>query len=265
MSPRKPPAPPPIEVKRFTPEEIERGIAKLNRRIVELEAFDALKAAMEPGDASTQVLARDIRDTVADVFGLNSQEARDFHFVRIWAGPSTINMGKADLHGGYKAGQTANIQKLQGLIKRLEEKRGDLGADDTERTRLAFRGLNLHPRIADVATDLYLDGHYDEAVFAASKALVNLVKEKSGSALDGARLMFAVFQNENPVLAFNDLQTQTDKDEQEGMMHLLAGAVLAIRNPGGHDFPEESPDRTLELIAFLSLLANRVQGAKKGK
>jgi hypothetical protein len=56
---------------------------------------------------------------------------------------------------------------------------------------------------------------------------------------------------------------KTDGDEQEGMMHLYAGSVLAIRNPGGHDFPEESPGRALELIAFLSLLAKRADEANK--
>jgi prevent-host-death family protein len=35
-----------------------------------------------------------------------------------------------------------------------------------------------------------------------------------------------------------DQLDKTDLDEQEGMMHLFEGAVLAIRNPGGHSFPE---------------------------
>jgi uncharacterized protein (TIGR02391 family) len=110
-----------------------------------------------------------------------------------------------------------------------------------------------------VATGLYLDGHHNEAVFNACKALVNMVKEKSGNYNDdGAPLMLKVFSKNAPVLAFNELKDQTDEDEQQGMMHLYAGAVLAIKNPGSHAFPEESPDRALELIAFLSLLAKRV-------
>jgi hypothetical protein len=39
-----------------------------------------------------------------------------------------------------------------------------------------------------------------------------------------------VFSKNNPVLAFNDLANRTDLDEQEGMMHLFEGTVLAIRN-----------------------------------
>jgi len=101
-----------------------------------------------------------------------------------------------------------------------------------------FGRLNLHPRIRDVSRDLFLGGHPWEAVFAASKAPINYVKERSGRHdLDGAPLVRAVFSKDAPVLAFNALADQTDLDEQEGMMHLFEGAVLAVRNPGGHSFP----------------------------
>ncbi|MGB2665144.1 MAG: TIGR02391 family protein [Candidatus Acidiferrum sp.] len=49
------------------------------------------------------------------------------------------------------------------------------------------------------------------------------------------------------------------------MMHLFAGAVLAIRNPGGHAFPEGSEQRAIEYISLLSPLAYRVQEAKLRK
>jgi len=101
-------------------------------------------------------------------------------------------------------------------------------------------------------------------VFAASKALINYVKERSNQyELDGAALMRTVFSSKDPILAFNDLADQTERDEQEGTMHLFEGAVLAIRNPGGHSFPEGLEQRAVEYICFLSLLAYRVEEAKK--
>ncbi len=266
MSRKKLPEPPPIEIKDFGPEDIERGVAKLKRRIADLEAFDPRKAAFERGDSSAEVLARDIRDTVADVFGLRSQEAQDFHFVRIWAGPTYTSMAPEYMQEGYAAGREATTQKIHGLVKRLEEKRGDLGATAVDRVRNAFRGLDLHPRIADVSTDRYDDGYYADAVFAAAKALIHYVQEKSGrDDLDGVDLMRAVFSKNNPILAFNDLKDQSELDEQEGMMHLFEGAAMGIRNPRGHSFVPDSPERALEYIAFLSMLANRVQEAKRRK
>jgi hypothetical protein len=64
---------------------------------------------------------------------------------------------------------------------------------------------------------------------------------------------------------FNELRDQTDFDEQEGMMHLFEGAVLGIRNPGGHTFPEGPEQRAIEYLSLLSLLAYRVQEAKRVK
>jgi uncharacterized protein (TIGR02391 family) len=153
---------------------------------------------------------------------------------------------------------------LNGLIGRLDEKKADMLGGVAPAPAGYFDRLNLHPRIREVSRDLFMDGHPWEAVFNASKALVNYVKERSGRHdFDGTPLMRTVFSKNAPVLAFNDLADATDLDEQEGMMHLFEGAVMAIRNPGGHDFPEGPEQRAIEYISFLSLLAYRVQVAKR--
>lgn len=129
--------------------------------------------------------------------------------------------------------------------------------------RINIEDLFLHTRIAEVSLDLYRDGHYADAVLAASKALINYVKERSRrDDLDGAPLMQTVFSVNNPILAFNDMTAKADQDEQQGMMYLFTGAVLSIRNPRGHEFPDDSPERALEYISFISLLANRLGEAK---
>jgi Protein of unknown function (Hypoth_ymh) len=76
-----------------------------------------------------------------------------------------------------------------------------------------------------------------------------LVKVKSGKTdIEGAPLMQSVFSVNNPILAFNGLADQSDRDEQQGMMQLYAGAVMAIRNPGGH----RVADRTIRSRAAAS-------------
>ena len=62
----------------------------------------------------------------------------------------------------------------------------------------------------------------------------------------------------------NDLQTQSDKDEQKGFMMLFSGAVAGLRNPRAHTFMQDDPERALEFIAFVSLLAKLLDGATKG-
>ena len=121
----------------------------------------------------------------------------------------------------------------------------------------------MHPRIKDASARLFSDGHYADAVFNASKALVNFVKDKSiRHDLDGASLIGTVFSKNAPILAFNDLTDQSDKDEQEGMMHLFMGAVLAIRNPRGHRVRSDSPEHALASLSFLSMLAYRLEEVK---
>lgn len=122
----------------------------------------------------------------------------------------------------------------------------------------------LEPLRENVQDHMYLDHYYFEAVFAAAKALVNFVKEKSGKHdLDGAALMRTVFSRKDPILLVNDLASQTDEDEQEGLMHVFEGAVLALRNPGGHAFPQGTAQRALEYIQLLSLLAYQVEESRR--
>ena len=133
------------------------------------------------------------------------------------------------------------------------------GFRPSESRTLNVDSLPLHPRIAAVCLNLYRDGHYPNAVYDASKALNNLVKERSGRHdMDGASLMRTVFSRNSPVLAFSELVDQSDLDEQEGMMHLYEGVALGIRNPRGHEFPEDTPERAFEYICLISLLANRL-------
>jgi uncharacterized protein (TIGR02391 family) len=210
------------------------------------------------------VAVSNIRETIREVFGQNSPEFNQHKHLRLWAGPMFINMDTHQILEGTERGRRQAIGTLNGLIGRLREKRDELSGGAAPPPRAFLEYLNLHPRIADVAADLFQDGYPWEAVFAASKALVNYVKERSGQhQLDGAPLVRTVFSRNNPILAFNELADQTDSDEQEGMMHLFEGVVLGIRNPGGHTFPEGPEQRAVEYLSLISLLAYRVQEAKR--
>lgn len=70
-----------------------------------------------------------------------------------------------------------------------------------------------------------------------------------------------MFSDNNPVLRFNDLADQSAKDEQQGFMFLFSGAVMGLRNPRAHGFVQDDPERALEFIALVSLLAKLLDGA----
>jgi hypothetical protein len=86
----------------------------------------------------------------------------------------------------------------------------------------------------------------------------------------------AVFQARAPVVIFSSrrsrthstssrVKDRTDQDEQEGMMHLFMGAVMALRNPRAHTLAPDSAEEALEAIAMFSFLAKRLDGARKIK
>jgi len=218
-------------------------------------------------DGSDKATESNVRETIREVFGSNSPEFAEHRNIELWELLHKQGGGfEAEAIDARMRARPRVIGILNGLIQRLQEKREDLAGGAAPAPSTYFDRLNLHPRIVDVARERFLDGYPWDAVFAASKALVNYVKERSDRHdLDGAPLMRTVFSPKGPILAFNDLTDQTDHDEQEGMMHLFEGAVLAIRNPGGHSFPEGTEQRAIEYISLLSLLAYRVQEAKRKK
>ena len=263
---RKSPESRPLEEKQFrSTEEIDFAIAKLERRIPELEQLD-VRGSVLGHTGANHVAESNVRAAIREVFGPTSPEFEEHEYLEIWAGPMNIYMNDGEFVHGADLGRTKVIGILKGLIERLKEKKGDLAAGASPAPSTYFDRLNLHHRVLEVSKELFLDGYHWEAVFAAAKALVNYVKERSGRYdLDGAPLVRTVFSRNNPILAFNDLADPTDQDEQEGMMHLFEGAIIGIRNPGGHSFPEGPEQRALEYISLLSLLAYRVQEAKRRK
>lgn len=257
---RKQSAPTFDEIKRFrSADDIDLAIRKLSRRIPEVEALKAVRYDDQARYSAESAISK----TVLEVFGPNSPEYGEHQYHHIWRGGHFINMPAHESQASFLAGIPQTVEMLNGLIRGLEEKKADLSHDAPARARSAFEFMDLHPRIAGCA-DLYRDGHYRQAVFEASVALVNYVKERSGEhGLDGVPLMTKVFSKNSPVLRFNDLADQTDRDEQEGLMHLFMGAVLALRNPRAHATFEDPPEVALDCIAFLSMLARRLDTAKR--
>jgi uncharacterized protein (TIGR02391 family) len=81
--------------------------------------------------------------------------------------------------------------------------------------------------------------------------------------LDGTKLMEHVFSPTKPVLRFNALADESDRNEQRGYMMLFSGAVAGLRNPRAHKLIQDDAERALEFIAFVSLLAKLLDGAEK--
>jgi uncharacterized protein (TIGR02391 family) len=123
-----------------------------------------------------------------------------------------------------------------------------------------FELRNVHPNFPKKVRELFDDGHCAEATFAAFKYVDKVVQKHSGKKESGQKLMMAVFNKDNPVIRLNPLTNQSEEDEQEGYRFMFAGAVMGIRNPGGHEVElSDDPDVCLDHLAFASLLIRRLE------
>jgi uncharacterized protein (TIGR02391 family) len=253
-----------VVAKRFTIEEIDRGIDRFLRRILEVKALESQGLSYD--NVKVKMAESNVRETIRDVFGSKSAEFHEFQDHCIWEGTYKTSDLTPIKQVKFRRGIPQTLSILQGLIDRLEEKKANLVMDPKGQATALFNGLSLHKAITEASRTLFRDGHYRSAVFEAAKTLIFLVKTKSGKMdLDGTNLMRTVFSRNNPVLAFNNLEDATDVDEQEGLMHLFEGAVQAVRNPRGHDFPQDLPEEALEYLILLSMLARRLEKANDRK
>jgi uncharacterized protein (TIGR02391 family) len=168
------------------------------------------------------------------------------------------------VRAGFAHGITRAIGSLETVVALFEEKLGGATDNPGERARRTFGDLDLHSELARAVTPLFENGHYANAVEDACKVLDALVKLRSGrSDLSGTDLMHAVFSPKNPILRFSELKTDSERSEQQGMMYLFAGAMLALRNPRAHGLIQDDPESALKCVAFVSFLVKTLDRTKR--
>jgi uncharacterized protein (TIGR02391 family) len=118
-------------------------------------------------------------------------------------------------------------------------------------------------RIRRTTRGLYHDGYYALAVEECFKSINDAVKALAHARDDGAALMRRVLSAKNPVLALNELQTESDESEQQGYMDIFAGCMTGIRNPRAHKAEYlDASDRALEMIAWGQHLLQKLGRAR---
>lgn len=244
--------------------QMKAAMLPLKRRIAELEAFDP-NSIRDQSDPRITTLEAAIDETLSDIFGQDTIEYARYITAGALdtAGFNMYGIPLGETIEGLHRGKERSLALLRQIIKSLEEKLGDAGETAAGRATRVFEGIDLHPEIERRAGKLFHDGHYANAVEDACKALNALVKLRSGKDdLDGSALMQHVFSPKAPFIVFNDLKDESDRSEQQGLMQLFTGAILAFRNPRAHRFVQDHPERALEYIQVVSLLAKLLDDAK---
>jgi len=112
-------------------DEIDRAIAKLRRRIYEVDELKSKGARFKAPESRTA--ESNIRKAILDIFGPNSPEYREHEYHAIWSGSQRINMSDGALQHGFEAGIPSTLGMLEGLVKRLEEERLDFAPVQPEK------------------------------------------------------------------------------------------------------------------------------------
>jgi hypothetical protein len=156
---RKELEPPQVVPKEFASvDEVQRAIAKLERRVKQLQMFHSRPAVFNETGAENLV-ASDVRETIREVFGTNSPEFQEHEHLTLWGGPMFANMPHEKIVAGVERGRLQTIGILRGLTDRLKEKLEDFGSNIAAPATY-FDKLNFHRRIHDVTRDFFLDGHH---------------------------------------------------------------------------------------------------------
>ena len=120
----------------------------------------------------------------------------------------------------------------------------------------------VHPRVAALARERFEKNFYGDAVEAVYKevnvAVKRIVGDAVGRRADGAGLMTTAFSVDRPLIKLTALETETDRNIQQGYMQIMAGAMTGIRNPKAHGNLNPSPRKALHLICLASLLMYQI-------
>jgi uncharacterized protein (TIGR02391 family) len=238
--------------------QMEEAIPKIERRIADLESFDVCSVT-ERSDPRIGALENKMDVLLTGIFPPGTVEYQRYRHQLTSIDTASYNMYGTPLHEvheGLIQGVATARETLVSIIEGFKEELEDAGRGTGSKTLRAYEGLELHPAIARASSSLYKDGHYANAIEDAVKALNALVRLNSGvDDRDGTSLMEFVFNPSSPVLKFNTLSDQSDRDEQKGFMMMFSGAVAGLRNPRAHRLIQDDSESALEFIAFVSLLA----------
>ena len=108
----------------------------------------------------------------------------------------------------------------------------------------------------------YESENYKSAILDAMHFLTNIVRDKTGIDSDGASLVGQSLGGDSPKLRINKLQTESERDEQKGLMQILIGLYTGIRNPRSHEQTIDTKSNADPIIYFINYLCGILDASK---
>lgn len=131
---------------------------------------------------------------------------------------------------------------------------------------------HLHDDIRDRVKPHYVNKQYGVAASQGVQIYCEIIRKMTGSTKDGFDLVNRAFGSrpfaEPPTLQLNNLNTDSEKNIQEGQGQLSRGIVTGFRNPITHDPIDTTVPAVfseldcLNILSLASYLVTRMDGAK---
>jgi uncharacterized protein (TIGR02391 family) len=232
-----------------------QAIALLRRQSVRADQI----VSVHHDDPQAAVWKNSTESLLDQTFGQpNGERHRNTQdFIYATGGPIYMNMPDYEFQQYHERTTLKRKALLLGFIEQLE----DLAPPSA---RAAPDAYVFHSEIERVCGQLYRDGHYKSAVLEAYIRVIEQVKIVSKIPDDGDSLVNKAFacDKQLPVVQFNDLADDAERDEQRGIFYLFKG-VVGLRNSKAHSNQLfDDPLRAHEYLALASALLRLLENAR---
>lgn len=164
---------------------------------------------------------------------------------------------------GVELSADGQFRKVSGVKTLTEaEKRANRLREDLLRR-------HVHADVLRFCKPELLHDDYFHAVLEASKSVAEKIRARTGLSGDGSKLVddaLSLGKAGMPMLAFNTLQTESERMEQNGLVGLVKGLFGTFRNPTAHSpkihWPITEQD-AVDLLTLASFLHRRLDGAAR--
>lgn len=117
-----------------------------------------------------------------------------------------------------------------------------------------FNNALVHAVGSRLENELYID-----ALKSALIYLTERIREITGDHnLDGDSLVTKAFSLNNPIIKINNLITESEKNEQKGIMQMLQGVYSAFRNPLNHSNVAMTEEECIKKLIIIDTLLTYV-------
>ena len=209
---------------------------------------------------------------------LNARQRRDGHgggvaaFLHAALSPKRFT-GAREIYDTLR-GDVNELLALEGLqikddgrLHRVAQARTLSEAEErADRLRARLRARGVHHDVLRFCRAELVQRNYFHAVLEASKSVSAKIRGRTGLEADGTELADQAFTLKQgmPPLAFNSLQSPSQRSAHSGYAHFVRGVVGAFRNPTAHEPKIEFPlteEDALDMLATISMVHRRLDQA----